>query len=373
MGAVVSPDGRYVYYAQRTGTFTYNARFPLWQVYRHDRETGDVMQVTNAPGSAMRPALSPDGRWLVYGTRHKTETGLRVRNLETGAERWLAYPVTHDDQESRATRDTLPRYAFMPDGKSLLVPIGGKLQRIDFETGAATPVPFTAKVQAEIAPRAYTPVRVDDGASVRARLIRWPSVSPDGRHLVFSAMNRLYVMDLPGGTPRLLRGRHRDHREASAPPQRVKHIRIGTAEGKAHDRDGNLEKEGQLRLPLIVIPNRLSQGYSQALRLRGEAFAVSPQRLVVNGTGLRDEEVDAERGRGQGPGLGDLRPQRVRRLVTGGEKGESSRLTHGRGQRRRPRAAGHGRLDDRMAKQVAQCRGHVLSILTLTAQGTHGI
>lgn len=204
MGAVVSPDGRYIYYAQRTGSFTYNARFPLWQIYRHDRETGDVMQVTNAQGSAMRPVLSPDGKWLVYGTRHRTDTALRIRNLETGAERWLAYPVTRDDQESRASRDTLPRYAFMPDGKSLLVPVGGKLQRIDVETGAATPIPFTARVQAEIAPRVYTPVRIEDGDTVRARLIRWPTVSPDGKRLVFSAMNRLYVMDLPGGTPALL-------------------------------------------------------------------------------------------------------------------------------------------------------------------------
>ena len=87
--------------------FTYNAQFPLWQVYRHDRETGDASQVTNARGSALRPAISPDGKWLVYGTRHKTQTGLRVRNLDTGAERWLAYPVTRDDQESRAT----PRHA----------------------------------------------------------------------------------------------------------------------------------------------------------------------------------------------------------------------------------------------------------------------
>jgi Tol biopolymer transport system component/imidazolonepropionase-like amidohydrolase len=204
MGAVVSPDGRYIYYAQRTGTFTYNARFPLWQIYRHDRETGDVMQVTNAQGSAMRPVLSPDGKWLVYGTRHRADTALRIRNLETGAERWLAYPVTRDDQESRASRDTLPRYAFMPDGKSLIVPVGGKLQRIDVETGAATSIPFTARVQAEIAPRVYTPVRIDDGDTVQARLIRWPSLSPDGKRLVFSAMNRLYAMDLPGGTPTLL-------------------------------------------------------------------------------------------------------------------------------------------------------------------------
>jgi Tol biopolymer transport system component/imidazolonepropionase-like amidohydrolase len=206
MGAVVSPDGRFIYYTQRTGTFTYNARFPLWQIYRHDTETGDVTQITNAQGSAIRPALSPDGKWIVYGTRHKSQTGLRVRNLETGAERWLAYPITRDDQESRASRDTLPRYDFMPDGKSLIVPVNGKLQRIDFATGEATPIPFTAKVEAEIAPRVYTPVRVEDGATVRARLIRWPSLSPDGRKLVFSAMNRLYVQDYPNGTPRLLTG-----------------------------------------------------------------------------------------------------------------------------------------------------------------------
>ena len=204
MGAVVSPDGRFIYYTQRTGTFTYNARFPLWQVYRHDTETGDVTQITNAQGSAIRPAISPDGKSMVFGTRHKTGTGLRVRDLETGAERWLAYPVTRDDQESRASRDTLPRYDFTPDGKSLIVPVNGKLQKIDFASGAATPIPFTAKVEAEIAPRVYTPVRVEDGDTVRARLIRWPMLSPDGSMLVFSAMNRLYIKNYPDGNPRLL-------------------------------------------------------------------------------------------------------------------------------------------------------------------------
>ncbi|MGE0041840.1 MAG: amidohydrolase family protein [Vicinamibacterales bacterium] len=204
MGAVVSPDGRFVYYARRTGTFTYNAQFPLWQIYRHDRQTGDETQITNAQGSAMRPVLSPDGKWLVYGTRYKTDTALRVRNLESGAERWLVMHVTRDDQESRASRDTLPRYDFLPDGQSLIVPIDGKLQKIDFETGEATPIPFTAKVQAEIAARVYTPVRIEDGDTVRARLIRWPTVSPDGRQVVFSAVNHLYVMDLPSGTPRRL-------------------------------------------------------------------------------------------------------------------------------------------------------------------------
>ena len=32
-------------------------------------------------------------------------------------------------------------------------------------------------------------VRIDDGPQVRARLVRWPRVSPNGSRLVFSALN----------------------------------------------------------------------------------------------------------------------------------------------------------------------------------------
>ena len=114
MGAIASADGKYVYYAQRTGGFNYNAQFPLWQIIRFDRETSETMNLTNARGSAMRPVLSPDGRHLVYATRFQTRTALRVRDLETSEERWLIDNVTRDDQESRATRDTYPGYAFFP-------------------------------------------------------------------------------------------------------------------------------------------------------------------------------------------------------------------------------------------------------------------
>jgi Tol biopolymer transport system component len=204
VGAVASPDGRFIYYAMRMGSFSYNAQFPLWQVVRFDRETSETSTLTNAQGSAMRPALSPDGKKLVYATRYETGTALRVRDLETSEERWLTNPVTRDDQESRATRDTMPGYAFMPDGKSLVVPINGKIQRVDFATGKGALIPFTAKVEAEIAPRVYFENRVDDGPTVRARLIRWPSLSPDGKRLVFSSLNKLWIMDMPSGTPKRL-------------------------------------------------------------------------------------------------------------------------------------------------------------------------
>ena len=203
-GAVASPDGRYIYYARRAGVFTYNAQFPIWQIVRFDRETSESGVITNAQGSAMRPVLSPDGKRLVYATRYETGTALRVRDLETSEERWLINNVTRDDQESRGTRDLFPGYCFMPDGRSLIVPINGKVARVELESGIATPIAFTAKVEAEIAPRVYFQNRVDDSSMVRARLIRWPAMSPDGKRLVFSSLNKLWITDLPSGTPRRL-------------------------------------------------------------------------------------------------------------------------------------------------------------------------
>ena len=204
IGAVASPDGRFIYYAERKGLFSYNVRFPLWQIVRFDRETGDTATITNAQGSAMRPVLSPDGTSLVYATRFETGTGLRIRNLETGDERWLIYPVTRDDQESVASRDTMPGYAFTPDGASLIVPIAGKINRVDIATGTAAVLAFTAKVEAETASRLLFENSIDDGPAVRAKLVRWPAIAPGGKRAVFSALGKLWIMDLPDGKPRRL-------------------------------------------------------------------------------------------------------------------------------------------------------------------------
>jgi Tol biopolymer transport system component/imidazolonepropionase-like amidohydrolase len=203
MGAVASPDGRYLYYARRVGGFQYNATFPLWQIARRDTVTGDEDVLTQSPGSAVRPALSPDGSLLAYVTRHETESELRVRDLRTGEDRRVRYPVQRDDQESGFSRDLYPGYAFLPGGEEIVTTWEGRIQRVNIASGASREVPFSAEVTQQIGPGLGVPYRVDEGP-VRARVIHDATQSPDGTRLAFSSLTHLYVMDLPGGAPRRL-------------------------------------------------------------------------------------------------------------------------------------------------------------------------
>jgi Tol biopolymer transport system component len=201
MGVVASADGKYLYYAMRHGGFAYNAQLPLWQIARRDRKTGDEDVLLQQLESSFRPVLSPDGTQILYVTRYETESGLRVRNLQTGDDRWVKYPITRDDQESRFTRDLFPGYAFLPDGKEIIYNQNGKIRRLNLATGTDTVIPFTAKVSQELGPKLDFPQRVEEGP-VRARLIQDPVESPDGKQLAFSALTHLYTLELPSGKPR---------------------------------------------------------------------------------------------------------------------------------------------------------------------------
>jgi hypothetical protein len=74
---------------------------------------------TVVPGG-MRPVLSPDGTLLAYAARRDgttpatSETGLRLRNLKTGEDRWLAWPIDHDGQEGGYYNELTPAIASPP-------------------------------------------------------------------------------------------------------------------------------------------------------------------------------------------------------------------------------------------------------------------
>jgi Tol biopolymer transport system component len=217
VGVAASADGKYLYYAMRHGGFAYNAQFPLWQIARRDRKTGEEDVLFEQPESSFRPVLSPDGTQVLYVTRYETESGLRLRNLQTGEDRWVRYPITRDDQESRFTRDLFPAYAFLPDGKEIVYNQDGKIRRLNLASGSESVIPFTAKVSQELGPKLDFPQTVEQGP-VKARLIQDPEESPDGKKLAFSALTHVYTLELPNGKPqRVTSGNAREFQPAWSP------------------------------------------------------------------------------------------------------------------------------------------------------------
>jgi Tol biopolymer transport system component len=204
LGAAPSPDGRYVYYAAHTGAaFEDDVVLPLWAIHRLELASGREETVIVNGGSAMRPALSHDGRFLAYAARSGGETELRLRDLGAGEDRRLAGPVQHDVQEAVASRDLMPSAVFTPDDAAILTSFGGRLQTVPVADGKAEVTPFHAHVALDIGPFLRQSLNTPTGP-VRARLIQTPATSPDGERVAFSALGRIYVMDVKGGAPRRL-------------------------------------------------------------------------------------------------------------------------------------------------------------------------
>ena len=161
--------------------------------------------MTTRYGSGFRPALSPDGKWLVYGTRFETKTGLRLRDLETQAGGVARLP-------GPARRHRVARAAGRVSGLLVHARFAGRrrlVRRRDLaragRQGRAGEDPVRGGSEARDRTRGEVRVRVDTAATFTARQIRDLAPSPDGKQLAFSALDRLYVVDLPNGTPQ--RGR----------------------------------------------------------------------------------------------------------------------------------------------------------------------
>jgi len=202
---VFSGDGRFVYFSARDSRYRYdrNVNEGIWQIKRLDRRTGQTVPLTGEFGGAAAPTPSPDGKSLAYVRRVRAKTLLEVIDLATGKVRRVAGDVERDNQEGFAFHGVFPGFAWTPDGRSLLATAEGRIWRWDVEGGQRAAVPFTALVEQRVTDAVRSPQQVG-GDTVRARIVRWPVESPDGKRLVFAAVGHLYVMDLPAGTPRRL-------------------------------------------------------------------------------------------------------------------------------------------------------------------------
>ncbi|MEP7384758.1 MAG: hypothetical protein ABI910_24015, partial [Gemmatimonadota bacterium] len=227
----LSRDGRYLYFQvtnQGSSLAGYGGRADFLagavQVRRMDMRSGEIssvsygeqtQQVQASSGGMGAPEVSPDGKWLAFvrripdgtitwkGHTFGPRSALWLRNLENGEERLLVDPVEQDIFEGMKVLRSFPGYTWSADGRTIIFTQGGKLRRVDVASGVVATIPFSAPVKRTISELANTQAKPDD-SPFAVKFTRWQSASPDGRHVAFQAVGRIWVMDLPNGTPRRL-------------------------------------------------------------------------------------------------------------------------------------------------------------------------
>jgi Tol biopolymer transport system component len=207
LGASASPDGRYIYAARRLGWRDPERWSGYWNIVRIDRDNGTVFYETTARlgGTGVRPQISPDGRYLAYGKGNGSYVGLMLRDLRTDEERWL---VTEFQRPASwwwggRERDLMAASVFTPDNKFLLTSYGGKLCKIDINSGKVGEIPFEAEIEQELGPPVRREFPLDD-KNVAVRLVSDPALAPEGKRVAFSALDKIWIMDIPNGKPHRL-------------------------------------------------------------------------------------------------------------------------------------------------------------------------
>jgi Tol biopolymer transport system component len=122
----ISPDGRYLYYSKDVTPgqqFEYNKdpNGTIYAIIRRDLNTGRERTAVSVQGGSVTPRVSPDGKSLAYIRRVRLGSQLYVRDLESGRDRAIFDRLDKDLQEAWAIHGLYPQYAWMPDGKAIVI------------------------------------------------------------------------------------------------------------------------------------------------------------------------------------------------------------------------------------------------------------
>lgn len=208
IGATFAIDGTSIYFASLQSSDPSFDKVSPWEIVARDLETDEesvIVSAKNETGGTpkFRPLLSPDGTTLAYAERNKGKTYLKTLNLKTQDRRTLTN-LDPDFLQASLWHDIIPRFDFTPDGESIIINQDGGIKRIILKTGSIEAIPFQATVSQELGKLVRPQADIEQG-DVRARIIQSTTLSPDGSHIAFSALGRLYLKSLTENTsPRLL-------------------------------------------------------------------------------------------------------------------------------------------------------------------------
>jgi Tol biopolymer transport system component len=221
-----SPDGAKIAFSSDRA---FQGSYDIWVL---DVATGQLTQWTSGAADEYEPSWSPDGSEIAFisgvgangTTIQAMKAGGAARTLQTAppgarfnSPSWspkgdkVAY-IQFADGKSRlmisgerigAGDDAFP---FFPDwlpGNRLLYTGEGKIHVAALDNGSIQDIPFQATFTLNRPAYRHKQFDLDSNASKQVLGIVSPVLSPDGKRIVFEALNQLWVMDI-GGKPQQL-------------------------------------------------------------------------------------------------------------------------------------------------------------------------
>jgi len=149
-------------------------------------------------GGAVRPAPSPDGKYLAFVKRVRADSRLFIKDLESGEERMIFDHLDQDMQETWGVQGMYPNMDWSPDSKHIYFWAKGQIhsvrikdgdiEHIDFEVDDTRTVMTAPRPRIEVAPEEF-----------KTTMPRFTQVSPDGKTVVFESIGKLFLKDMASG------------------------------------------------------------------------------------------------------------------------------------------------------------------------------
>ena len=211
-----SPDGKCLYYTQdvtsgRVWEYNKNSTTELFNIIRHDLDTGEEERYIGGAGGAVIPTPSPDGKYMAYLKREDTKTVLYIKDLKSGLDTRLYTEMERDHQETFGTEGNYAYFDWTPNSKNIVFWSNGKFQSIDIKKKNVAAIPFNVEVEKQVQKAIRVAVDVAPD-TVQVKQTRWATMSPTGDKIVYQALGKLYVRDVKSGKTKRLT-KQNDHDE----------------------------------------------------------------------------------------------------------------------------------------------------------------
>ncbi len=170
-----SPDGTEIALASGTG--------PIANAIRAVKSSGDARLILTAPeGSRLdSPSWAPDGKRIAYVQIAANKAHLMVSGQQVG---------TADD--------VFPFPATWLSTDQVLYTGDGKILTTTLSTGSTKSIPFQAKFELNRPAYKRRSADFDSPTPHMVKGIIAPALSPDGKHVVFEALNQIWLLEIGG-------------------------------------------------------------------------------------------------------------------------------------------------------------------------------